>query len=68
MIRLSKSVISNEEKVAVSGVLDQEYLGMGSETKLFEEDLENYLGNSVYVVCINTGTSALHLALQKFRF
>ena len=68
MIRLSKSVISNEEKVAVSGVLDQEYLGMGSETKLFEEDLENYLGNSVYVVCVNTGTSALHLALQSLGF
>ena len=65
MIRLSKSVITDLEKDAVKNVLEQEFLGMGLETKLFENELENYFGNVFSVVCVNTGTSALHLALQS---
>lgn len=61
-IRLSKSVIGEEEKKAVMGVLDKEYLGMGQEVQQFENALSVFFGCPS--VCVNTGTSALHLALQ----
>lgn len=63
-IRLSKSSISQAEKEAVLKVLDKEYLGMGEEVKLFEEKIKNYLQTNMDVVCVSTGTSALHLALS----
>jgi len=63
-IRLSKSSISQAEKDAVFKVLDKEYLGMGEEVKLFEEKIKDYLETSMDVVCVSTGTSALHLALS----
>jgi dTDP-4-amino-4,6-dideoxygalactose transaminase len=62
-IRLSKSSISQAEKDVVLKVLDKEYLGMGEEVKHFEEKIKDYLQTSLDVVCVNTGTSALHLAL-----
>lgn len=45
-------------------VLDKEYLGMGEEVKNFEEKIKNYLQTNMAVVCVSTGTSALHLALS----
>lgn len=63
MIRLSKSVIGSREKEAVLGVLEREYLGMGSEVQQFEEALSHFFGRPA--VCVNTGTAALHLALQS---
>lgn len=62
VIRLSKSVIGDAEKQAVMGVLDRGYLGMGKEVQEFEDLLTNFFGRPA--VCVNTGTSALHLALQ----
>lgn len=64
IIRLSKSSIGRAEKRAVLQVLDKEYLGMGEEVRLFENELKQFLGTSCEVVCVNTGTSALHLAAQ----
>lgn len=61
-IRLSRSVIGEEEKKAVLGVLDRQYLGMGQEVQIFENELAAFFGRET--VCTNTGTSALHLALQ----
>lgn len=63
-IRLSKSTIGQEEKDAVISVLDKEYLGMGEEVKIFEENIKSYLQTSKEVICVNTGTSALHLAID----
>ena len=62
MIRLSKSVIGNEEIKAVEKVLKKEFLGMGEEVLEFEKTLSSFFESNV--VCVNTGTSALHLALQ----
>ena len=62
MIRLSKSSISDLEKQAVMRVLDSEYLGMGSEVGDFETELTNYF--QCPVVCVGSGTAALHLALE----
>ncbi|WP_319508430.1 DegT/DnrJ/EryC1/StrS family aminotransferase [uncultured Methanolobus sp.] len=61
-IRLSKSVIGEDEKKAVSSVLDREYLGMGQDVQLFEKNLSSFFERDA--VCVNTGTAALHLALQ----
>lgn len=63
MIRLSKSCIGEEEKNAVCAVLDRGFLGMGQEVKFFEEELRSFIGTDNEVICVNTGTAALHLAL-----
>ena len=63
-IRLSKSSISDLEKKAVMKVLDKEYLGMGEEVQLFEKKIKEFLHTDMDVVCVNTGTSALHLSLN----
>jgi dTDP-4-amino-4,6-dideoxygalactose transaminase len=62
LIRLSKSCLGNAEKQAVLGVLEREYLGMGSEVQQFEEALTDFFGRPA--VCVINGTAALHLALQ----
>jgi len=43
-------------------VLDKGFLGMGAEVQRFENALEAFFGRPA--VCVNTGTAALHLALQ----
>lgn len=63
IIRLSKSSISIAEKNAVAAVLDKEFLGMGEEVQKFESLLKDYFKRDV--VCVNTGTSALQLAIQS---
>jgi len=63
-IRLSKSCVGEEEKIAVARIIDAGYLGMGREVQLFEEELQAYLDTSLHVICVNTGTAALHLAVQ----
>jgi dTDP-4-amino-4,6-dideoxygalactose transaminase len=62
LVRLSKSCISDDEVAAVTAVLKDEYLGMGSHVQKFEIALETFFGSKVATV--NTGTSAIQLALQ----
>lgn len=66
MIRLSKSIIGNKEAQEVTRILLEDgYLGMGAEVGRFETEIANYLNVSITnVVCVNTGTSALHLAVE----
>ncbi|MFM6928223.1 MAG: DegT/DnrJ/EryC1/StrS family aminotransferase [Bdellovibrio sp.] len=64
MIRLSRSIVGTEEIVRVTKVLNEGYLGMGTQVKEFEENLQAYIGGVAKVACVNTGTSALHLACQ----
>jgi dTDP-4-amino-4,6-dideoxygalactose transaminase len=61
-IRLSKSCIGQEEIDAVTRVLKDEYLGMGKYVKQFEDELRSFFKRDVTLV--NTGTAALHLAVQ----
>ena len=63
IIRLSKSDISQHEVNMVSQVLNNEYLGMGSDVIKFEKQLSEIFQDAE-VVCVNSGTAALHLALQ----
>ena len=62
IIKLSKSCITDSEKIAVQKVLDNEYLGMGAEVKEFEDLLTNFFGRPT--ACVASGTAALHLAIQ----
>jgi dTDP-4-amino-4,6-dideoxygalactose transaminase len=48
----------------LTDALDVGWLGMGATTKEFEERIARWLGCADrHVVCTNTGTSALHIAL-----
>jgi dTDP-4-amino-4,6-dideoxygalactose transaminase len=62
MIRLSKSVVGEDEINAVNRVLQTEFLGMGEEVHEFEKELSEFFG--VNTVCVNSGTAAIQLALQ----
>ncbi len=65
-LRLSRSIVGEAEARAVSRViLEDGYLGMGNETRLFEEELAAYLGvTPQQIITTNTGTAALHLAVD----
>lgn len=63
-IKLSRCLVGEEEKQAISQVINEGYLGMGQTVMLFEKDLEAFFSNKTNVVCVNTGTSALQLAIQ----
>ncbi len=53
----------------LTDALDVGWLGMGATTKEFEDRIAAYLGlRDRYVVCTNTGTSALHIALLAAGF
>ena len=64
LIRLSKSDVGDEEKVALSKVIDAGYLGMGIQVKKFEEEIKDFLDTENYVICVNSGTAAIQLALE----
>ncbi|MBR5686758.1 MAG: DegT/DnrJ/EryC1/StrS family aminotransferase [Prevotella sp.] len=65
MIRLSKSVVGKAEAEAVAHIIeDIGYLGMGETVGQFERALEEYIGGGRRCVCVNSGTAALHLAVQ----
>jgi dTDP-4-amino-4,6-dideoxygalactose transaminase len=53
-------------KVEVGKILDSGYIGQGPKVEEFEEKLNEYF-NSDRVVTLNSGTSALHLALHLLK-
>lgn len=68
-IRLSRSIVGEAEAEAVRRVLLEDgYLGMGAEVRRFEEELAAFLGcgpdADIEVIAVNSGTAALHLAVQ----
>ena len=64
MIRLSKSTVGEREAAALAEVIADGRLGMGSFVEKFEKELAAFIGGGRHVMCVNTGTSALHLAVQ----
>lgn len=69
MVRLSKCSVDKNELNAIKNVLDSEFFGTGPITKKFEDNLRDFFGNPDYdLVCTNTGTSALQLAIQACKF
>ncbi len=66
MIQLSLPSLSYEEEIELSRVLKTGYLGQGPEVLSFEQELAEYLELSPQnVACVNSGTAALHLALES---
>lgn len=63
-IRLSRSCVGDEEIAALTRVIEAGFLGMGSEVQSFEQEIKAYLATTHEVICVNTGTAALHLALE----
>ncbi len=66
LIKLSRALLDQREVDAVTQVmLHTAYLGMGSLVREFEEKLQSFLATTRTVVAVNTGTSALHLAVES---
>src|SRR3954462_15943012 len=63
-IRLAKSVVGAAEAAALAHVIEHGYLAMGVEVQAFERELAAFLDTDRDVMCVSTGTAALHLALQ----
>ncbi len=63
MIPVSKPCIGDRELAAIDPVLKSGWLGLGPTVFNFEEALKKYLG-AKNVIAVNTGTSALHIALD----
>ena len=66
MIPVSRPHLGPEELAAVQKVFGSRWLGMGAVTKSFEDAVSDFLGGDPrsQVVAVNTGTAALHLALE----
>lgn len=55
--------IEDEEKKAVLEVLESGWLTTGPRVKQFEESFAKYIG-ARHAIAVNSGTAALHLALE----
>ncbi len=65
MIPVSRPSLGAEELASVGSVLDSGWLGMGSTTYSFENEIKKLIGCK-HLIAVNTGTSALHIALDGF--
>jgi dTDP-4-amino-4,6-dideoxygalactose transaminase len=65
MIHISRAVVGAAELEGMGRVMREDgYLGMGREVRAFEQELQEYLGGGDrQVICLNSGTAALHLAV-----
>ena len=63
-ISLSSAVFHPLNSIRRNGALKSGWLTTGQKVKAFEEDFARYVG-SKYAVAVNSGTAALHLALDE---
>lgn len=61
-IPMSSPALNKSDIQAVNDVLDTRYLSLGPKSQAFEEAVAAYTGTN-HAVCVNSGTSALHLAV-----
>jgi perosamine synthetase len=64
-IPLQRPSLGEEEISAVRSVFDSRWLGFGAVVKEFEEEVKNLIG-ARNVIAVNTGTSAIHIALDAY--
>jgi perosamine synthetase len=64
-IPLQLPSLGEEEIEAIRSVFDSRWLGFGSVVKDFEAGVKNLIG-ARNVIAVNTGTSAIHIALDAF--
>jgi perosamine synthetase len=65
VLPVSRPSIGQEELKEVEKVFSTGWLGLGSTVFEFENKLKDYLG-AKHVIAVNTGTTALHIALDAF--
>lgn len=65
MIKSSRGCCGEEELVQVKEAFDYGYFGLAYKVTEFESNLRNYLSENREVIAVNTGTSALHIALDS---
>ena len=65
MLPVSRPSIGQEELKEVEKVFSTGWLGLGSTVFEFENQLKDYLG-AKHALTVNTGTTALHIALDAF--
>jgi perosamine synthetase len=65
MLSVSRPSIDQEELREVEKVFSTGWLGLGSTVFEFENKLKEYLG-AKHVLAVNSGTTALHIALDAF--
>ena len=63
LIPVSRPSLGEAELASVKTVFESGWLGLGAQVFEFEQGLQKFLG-AKHVVCTNTGTTALHLALD----
>lgn len=64
-IYLSSPHMGGAEQKYVSEAFDTNWIApLGPNVNGFEDDLENYLKNNVYVAALSSGTAAIHVALE----
>ena len=64
-IPLSNPDITDLERNYVNEVLQTPYLSLGPKLHEFEQQAANYIG-AKYAIAVNSGTSALHMALRAY--
>ncbi len=64
MISLFRHHVYNESMENVQEVLKSGWTGLGPKTEEFEKKFCEYIGGNKYVVALNSGTSALQLAME----
>jgi len=66
LIPISRPSLGPEELAAVQSVLESGWLGLGAVTAQFENELMRFIDSSggTSAVAVNTGTTAMHLALE----
>ncbi len=64
MIKSSRGCCGEEELAQVKEAFDYGYFGLAFKVNEFEEKLGKYLNTDREVIAVNTGTSALHIALD----
>ena len=65
MLPVSRPSIGNEELEEIRKVFDTGWLGLGATVFEFENTIKEYLG-AKNVIAVNSGTTALHIALDAF--
>ena len=64
VITYNKQYIDNDDKLKVFHALGEEKITTGNQIIKFENNLKRYLG-SKFVSCVNSGTSAIDLAIKS---
>jgi len=63
LIPVSRPSLGEAELASIKTVFDSGWLGLGAQVFEFEQALQKFLG-AKHVVCTNTGTTSIHLALD----